>query len=226
MQGLVGHLTGVEEDVHRCLSGDPAVANADHVASTAPAAARQAGRDPALTVQDWRRAADRTLALSGAGDLDSVVAVHGVRLPVRDLLVARAFELWTHDNDIRTAVALPPSVPGAATLRPMTMLAAALLPFGAALLGLDQHVSLRLVLTGPGGGTWDVLLGMPSSDPVPIAVTADVVGFCRLFANPIAPAGEPTASAVTVETSASRSAQGAGLDRGWPPAAAGRGAAA
>ena len=26
VQGLVGHLTGVEEDVHRCLAGDPQVA--------------------------------------------------------------------------------------------------------------------------------------------------------------------------------------------------------
>jgi len=28
VQGLVGHLTGVEEDVQRCLAGDPAVAEA------------------------------------------------------------------------------------------------------------------------------------------------------------------------------------------------------
>ncbi len=40
VQGLVGHLTGVEEDVQRCLAGDPAVAAADHVASTQAAAVR------------------------------------------------------------------------------------------------------------------------------------------------------------------------------------------
>ena len=34
-QGLVGHLAGVEEDVQRCLAGDPAVSQADHVRSTA-----------------------------------------------------------------------------------------------------------------------------------------------------------------------------------------------
>ena len=28
VQGLVGHLTGVEHDTHRALAGDPAVANA------------------------------------------------------------------------------------------------------------------------------------------------------------------------------------------------------
>ena len=33
------------------------------------------------------------------------VAVHGIRLPLGDLLVVRAFELWVHDNDIRRAAA-------------------------------------------------------------------------------------------------------------------------
>ena len=61
VQGLVGHLIGVEDDVHRCLSGDPEVAAANHVESTQPAAARQAGRPAGQTRADWRRAADRTL---------------------------------------------------------------------------------------------------------------------------------------------------------------------
>jgi len=55
MQGLVGHLIGVEEDVHRCLSGDPGVAKANHIESTQSAAARQAGRPAARTRADWRR---------------------------------------------------------------------------------------------------------------------------------------------------------------------------
>ncbi len=45
-QGLVGHLIGVEDDVQRALSGDPAVADADHVESTQAAAIGQA-RPPA-----------------------------------------------------------------------------------------------------------------------------------------------------------------------------------
>ncbi len=44
VQGLVGHLTGVEEDMHRSLAGDLEVADAGHVESTQAAAARQAGR--------------------------------------------------------------------------------------------------------------------------------------------------------------------------------------
>ena len=66
---------------------------------------------------------------AGAGrDLDAEVAVHGMRIPLSLLLVVRAFELWVHDNDIRQAAALPPSVPDPATLSLMTEVAARLLP--------------------------------------------------------------------------------------------------
>src|SRR5215472_13823246 len=64
VQGLVGHLTGVEEDVQRSLAGDPEVAGADHVASTQAAAVRQAGRRPAETRAEWRHAAERTIGLA------------------------------------------------------------------------------------------------------------------------------------------------------------------
>jgi uncharacterized protein (TIGR03083 family) len=187
VQGLVGHLIGVEEDVQRALAGDPAVASTDHVRSTQPAALRQAGRPPAGTREEWRRAADRTLAAVTGGDLDAVVALHGFPLPVRDLLVARTFELWTHENDIRTVAGLPLSAPAPSTLRPMTRLATALLPFGAAFTDLREPISVHLVLTGPGGGTWDVAVGEPSPDPAALAIVTDVVGFCRLFGNRISP---------------------------------------
>jgi uncharacterized protein (TIGR03083 family) len=188
VQGLVGHLTGVEEDVRRCLSGDPAVAGADHVESTQPAAARQAGNTAAQTRAEWRRAADRTLRLAAAGDPCAEVAVHRMRLPLGALLVARAFELWTHENDIRRAAGLPSSVPDASTLRLMTGLAARLLPHAAARTGLRDPVSVRLVLTGPGGGAWDVAVGDPGPDPVAVGIVADAVGFCRLVANRVTPA--------------------------------------
>jgi uncharacterized protein (TIGR03083 family) len=188
VQGLVGHLTGVEEDVHRCLSGDPAVAGADHVESTQAAALRQAGTTAAQTRAEWRRAADRTLRLvADAADPCGEVAVHRMRLPLGALLIARAFELWTHENDIRRAAGLPPSVPDPSTLRLMTGLAARLLPHAAARTGLRDPVSVRLVLTGPGGGTWDVAVGDPAPDPVAVGIVTDAVGFCRLVANRATP---------------------------------------
>ena len=74
--------------------------------------ARPAGRPPAGTRAEWRRAAGRTLELvRAAGDPGAEVAVHGMRLPLRLLLVVRAFELWVHGNDIRQAAGLPPRSP-------------------------------------------------------------------------------------------------------------------
>jgi uncharacterized protein (TIGR03083 family) len=187
VQGLVGHLTGVEEDVHRCLAGDPQVARAGHVGSTQPAADRQAGRPPAETRAEWRRAADRTLDLvRAAGDTGAEVAVHEMRLPLGLLLVVRAFELWIHDNDIRQAAGLPPSVPDPSTLSVMTQAAARLLPHAAARGGLREPISVHLVLTGPGGGTWDIPIG-PSSAAASVGIVADAVGFCQLVANRATP---------------------------------------
>jgi uncharacterized protein (TIGR03083 family) len=189
VQGLVGHLIGVEDDMHRCLSGDPEVAGANHVESTQPAAASQAGRAAARTRTEWRHAADRTLDLvHGFGDPRAEVAMHGMRLPLGALLIVRAFELWVHDNDIRRAVGLPPSVPDPAALGLMTGLAVRLLPHAAARAGLREPVNVHLVLTGPGGGTWDVAIGERPPAAVSIRIIADTVGFCRLAANRVTPA--------------------------------------
>lgn len=191
VQGLVGHLTGVEDDVRRAIAGDPDVADADHVVSTQPAAERQAGRSPEETRRGWRAAVDRTLARARDADLGAAAPMHGMHLPLGALLVVRAFELWTHENDVRAVAGLPPSVPDPSTLRLMTDLAVGLLPHGVARVVPDSPpVDVHLVLTGAGGGTWDVALGNRPS-PVPaseLVVVADAVGFCRLVADRISPA--------------------------------------
>jgi uncharacterized protein (TIGR03083 family) len=188
VQGLVGHLTGVEEDVQRCLAGDREVAGASHIESTEAAARRQAGRPPARTRAEWRRAADRTIELVRAGgDLSAEVAVHGLRGPLGMLLVVRTFELWVHENDIRQVTDLPPSAPDVSTLSLMTRTAAGLLPHATARAGLNEPTSVHLVLTGPGGGTWDIVTGQSSPDPVAVGIVTDAVGFCRLAAGRVTP---------------------------------------
>jgi uncharacterized protein (TIGR03083 family) len=208
VQGLVGHLTGVEEDVHRCLAGDPLVARASHVGSTQAAADRQAGRPPAQTRAEWRRAADRTLDLVRAAG-DTEVAVHGMRLPLSMLLVVRAFELWIHDNDIRQAAGLPPSVPDPSTLSLMTQAAARLLPHAAVRGGLREPTSVHLVLTGPGGGTWDIPIGN-GSPAASVGIVTDAVGFCWLVANRASPdrldphiTGDPDSAAMVLAAASS-----------------------
>ena len=211
VQGLVGHLTGVEEDVQSCLAGDPRVAQASHVGSTQAAADRQAGRPPAQTRAEWRRAADRTLDLvHAAGDTGTEVAVHGMRLPLRILLLDRAFELWVHDNDIRQTAGLPPSVPDPSTLSLMTQAAARLLPHAAARGGLREPTSVHLVLTGPGGGTWDLPIGHSPPAAASVGIVTDAVGFCWLVANRATPdrldlhiTGDPDRAAMVLAAASS-----------------------
>jgi uncharacterized protein (TIGR03083 family) len=182
VQGLVGHLTGVEEDLQRSLAGDPRAAEAGHIESTQAAADRQSGLAPSQTLAEWRRATGRTLAqVRRAGDLGREYALHGMQLPLGVLLVVRAFELWVHENDVRQAVGLTSSVPDPSTLSLMTQTATGLLPYAAAANDLAA-TSVHLVLTGPGGGTWDIRLGLrPPAAEVTIVTSA--VGFCRLVAN-------------------------------------------
>lgn len=188
VQGLVGHLIGVENDVHRCLSGDPAVADVSHVESTQAAAISQTGLPPARTRAEWRQAADRTLGLVRPADPAARVALHGMRLPVRALLLVRAFELWVHENDIRRAAGWAPSVPDPSTLRMMADLAVRLLPGAAARAAVPGPADVHLVLTGPGGGTWDVAVGDRRPDPAAVTIVTDAAGFCRLAANRLTPA--------------------------------------
>lgn len=197
VQGLIGHLIGVEDDVRRSLRGDPDVRDVDHVESTQASALQQVGRPAALTRAEWRAAVDRTIALvDAAGDLDADVAVHGMRLTVAVLLTVRTFELWIHENDIRHATGRPPSVPDAPTLQLMTGLAIELLPQAAAGAALHGPIDVRLVLTGPGGGTWDLTVGdEPARGARRHAITrsrlrivTDSVGFCRLAGNRVTPA--------------------------------------
>ena len=187
VQGLIGHLIGVEDDVRRALSGDPGAAAADHIASTQTIADGQHGRPAEATRREWAAATGSTLDLLAAADPARPVAVHGLRLTVHSLCVVRTFEVWTHENDIRRALGLPPSDPDASTLTLMTQFATAVLPRAAAVRQLPTPVALRLVLTGPGGGTWQLRLGGDRPSAVDVGVVTGAVAFCRLVANRLAP---------------------------------------
>ncbi len=185
VQGLVGHLIGVERDFQRCIEGDPAVADVDHLDSTRPMADGQVGVPPARTRAAWRRECEHTIALVESAELATEAGLHGLKASLGTILIVRAFELWTHENDIRTALGLPLSAPDGSTLRLMTTVAAGALPLGAARVGLREPTQVRLVLTGTGGGTWDVAVGGRADNTVAIRIVADAVAFCRLAANRI-----------------------------------------
>ncbi|HUI04307.1 MAG TPA: maleylpyruvate isomerase family mycothiol-dependent enzyme [Acidimicrobiales bacterium] len=204
VQGLVGHLIGVERDFQAALGAPEGhEARADHVASTDPVAQEHSGRPPAETLDAWRASVATTARLlaevpSSGADGEHPVALYGLRLELGPFLVVRTFELWTHEEDIRRATGRHLRAPGAATLALMTSLAVTLLP--AALARTERSgegLSARIVLTGPGGGTWQRGLGPPSAaggpaavvneGPVDVRIVVDAVEFCRLVANRVDP---------------------------------------
>jgi uncharacterized protein (TIGR03083 family) len=197
VQGLVGHLIGVEHAFAAALLGDDSAADADHVRSTQPNALRQQGRLPQETFEEWALVTERTIAFAAdtadTADPQRVIRFHGIQLELDAFLVVRSFEIWTHDEDIRRALGREEVDPDAEVLTRMTALATTLLPVGIALVAGDSTPSAdataRLVLTGPGGGSWDIpLQGRGVTRARPGArfdghLVVDSAAFCRVVAN-------------------------------------------
>ncbi|HET6963434.1 MAG TPA: maleylpyruvate isomerase family mycothiol-dependent enzyme [Acidimicrobiales bacterium] len=188
VQGLVGHLIGVETHFRAGLEGGPDPGPGQHVPATDPFARSQAGRPPSATREEWSALVERTVAAAGAVDPGHPVTWYGISLPLDLLLVVRAFEVWVHDGDIRRATGRPAADPDAESLARMTDLAVTLLPAGIGLAGRARPGrAVRLVLTGPGGGTWDVGLDPAgATDRLPPAdarIVVDGSAFCRVVGN-------------------------------------------
>jgi hypothetical protein len=171
VRGVLGHLAGNDALLAAEL-GLPAV----------PMSAT--GDGPAMRVA-WRTQADAMLAGIAEADLDRTVRLAGPgRRPVRtlhDALIQRAFETWTHRDDIgATRTIAPPE-----QVHRIVELAVALLP--AALRVSDpahEDRAWRLVLHGSGGGDWMVPAGTAR---VEVTIGADAVDFTRLAANRLQP---------------------------------------
>jgi uncharacterized protein (TIGR03083 family) len=138
--------------------------------------------------QVWREGASTVLEEvreSPADQLDQPVRLagrYGAVRPLRDGLIQRAFETWVHADDVRTVMDIPPRPPPPEHVRLIVDLGARLLP---AVLGPTlAKRTVRLVLSGPGGGTWDLPPeALPGGGRADATITADVVEFCRLLAN-------------------------------------------
>ena len=189
VQGLIGHLIGVETHFLAGLEeagSDPGAGQ--HVPATDPFARAQAGRPGCATRAEWSALVERTVAAADAADPGRAVTWYGITLPLDLLLVVRAFEVWVHDGDVRRATGRPAADPDPESLARMTDLAVTLLPTGLGLAGRARPGrAVRLVLTGPGGGTWDVGLDPAgAADPLPpigARVVVDGSAFCRVVGN-------------------------------------------
>lgn len=201
--GLVAHLLGVERYVGRnvglwSFTVDPAIED-DHLAVTAPVQAEWQGRSGPEVAAAWHESAVAVAEHAAGSDEDALatpVRYHQLTPSLASLLVVRVFEIWTHTDDIRAAVGLPLQAPDPARLALMTELAVGVLPLGMELEGRPRPGrTARVVLTGPGGGTWVTPLGPDGPDRPDTTLVADVVDFCRVAARRL----EPAALDVVVE---------------------------
>ncbi|MFB4317110.1 maleylpyruvate isomerase family mycothiol-dependent enzyme [Actinomadura sp. 21ATH] len=140
----------------------------------------------------WHAQADALVrgVTADAGLLDRETSLAGAA-PVpatgRTALVQRAFETWTHADDIRAVVGRPPEPPPGEHLRLIVEMAVPLLPRALRAAGRARPGrTARLRLTGAVSGEWTVPLApgaAPAAGRPGVTVTADAEEFCRLLAN-------------------------------------------
>jgi hypothetical protein len=132
------------------------------------------------------------------GDLPHQITLHGWPFELDGALIARSFELWTHTDDIRRATGRPLGAPAPSDIRAMSSFSVEALPLTLALTSPGRPLTpTRVVLTGAGGGTFDLpptpsLAPTPSRAPTPTGsgtpstlVVVDVVDYCRVVARRI-----------------------------------------
>jgi uncharacterized protein (TIGR03083 family) len=121
--------------------------------------------------------------LTADGD-NTFVEYHGWPMPIDPLLIVRSFEFWTHADDIRRAIGAPTEDPSPNDLRAMSSTSVENLELIIAVAFPGAPTGrTRIVLTGPGGGTFDIGSG---EERVTTAVI-DVVDYCRMAARRLPP---------------------------------------
>ncbi|NAS21690.1 hypothetical protein GT755_08325 [Herbidospora sp. NEAU-GS84] len=188
LQELLGHLTAKDGLVAAAVGAPvhgPPITDDEAMARTAALHAHERSRSLLETRRSWRDQADALChALAGA-DPARVITAGGLRLPVGDQILGRALETWIHTHDTAVSEGLNLPRPTAAELRPMADLCARLLPMTALLSGLDAgDRSVRLTLTGDGGGDWHIPL-LPTKraagyegQEVALSIRADAAEYC------------------------------------------------
>ena len=145
--------------------------------------------DAVLSV--WRDAIAGVTEWAATGAPRGLLPWLGVEVGRDTLLISRTFETWIHANDIRRAIGRPLEHPPAAQLHRMADFSMRNLPAWLDVVGRGHPGrTARVVLTGPGGGTWLVPLAADGSTAVEeadVAIEVDVIDWCHRVGERIAP---------------------------------------
>ena len=189
VRDLVLHLVGVERYLLGQLGRRPRIEAPrpeDHYSVLRAAAADLDEADPADIVRAWWSEMLELVAACAELGPEHDIAYHHLASPIRSLLVVRTFELWTHDDDIRRAVGIPANQLDHERLTLMSTALVEALSLGMALAGTTQPGrTVRIDLTGPGGGTSFVtalspgeIAGIPD-----LTIETSALDLCRLASN-------------------------------------------
>ena len=198
VRDLLVHMVGVERYLLGCLGRRPtldAPRREDHWPVSLAAAGELADAVPdALAVVWWSEVLALVTAAAELGP-HHPVAYHHLAGSLDGLLVVRTFELWTHADDIRRATGRPLDPLDEPRLSLMVDELVSVLPLGLALCGTPlPGCRARLILTGPGGGDFDVWLDPTAARPdgtdagrPDVTITTAAIDLCRLAANRLVP---------------------------------------
>ncbi len=188
---LVIHEAAQESLLAQAVGGTPIpdVRETDVERRTAAFVEKLEGRPLDDAIDLWRASVDANCAWAD-GPAENTANWRGFELGRDDAIVLRAFETWIHTDDLRRLVGLAGQAPDPEHLALMSDLAGRTLSLA---LGLVQRTrdgkTARLVLTGDGGGEWLVAMdgsGLSSREP-DVTLTADVVDWCMLVGDRLAP---------------------------------------
>src|SRR5262249_44905747 len=136
------------------VGSDPLAAGEEWEARTTMVLDLYSTRSPGETLTAWREQATILRdAVARTTDLGRLIDWFGGRAPARDAIVEHAFEIWVHTEDILLGL-------GRDRLRPADRHLAVMSDLAASLVSLTvENATVRLVLTGGGGGDWLLPLG-------------------------------------------------------------------
>lgn len=179
------------------VPGIPETAD-DNAERTTATRARHAGSPPARAVAELEaaaEAADAEVSRRGEERLDERIDWWGVPTSVRTALLVRAFETWTHADDIRRAVGADMLAPPTASLLTMANAACGFVPLALTVRG--EHHPGRLVrfrFTDL-GTAWEVDLGVAGGirpagpGEVDAEIVTEAIDLCRAVGARIDPGG-------------------------------------
>ncbi len=192
VRDLAEHLVGMDRYLLGQLGRRPAFSadrREDHWPATRAAGADLAHLSNTEVAREWWREVLDLIAACGELGPDKEVRYHHLFGSVGGMLVTRTFELWTHGDDIRQAVQRPLNLLDEGRLGLMVSQLMRALPIGVVLTGQPlPGRTARYVVTGLGGGVFDIPLAFGESPQEPdITVTTEAIALCRMAAQPSRP---------------------------------------